>query len=315
MNLRVNQSSPLTIREQIKRQVRAQIESGLMEVGAALPSARNLADLLNVNRNTVTQAYKELALEGRLEVIVGSGTFVRPGFRSDKAPVLKAIFDKALEEAMKLDFPEAEIIDSFFDYLAAYRSDKESPRQVLVVDCNRGAIDYICSRLNKEFGVKSEGALIQELEADRDRVRKLAMGMDLIICVFNHIQELKDLLPENAAEVLAVLLRPHASVLNELLRIPTGSRIGYVCANQRSTETLFNSSYFSGGKELRRVLVGFEDRKRFRTAIRKCQIAFVTGFIFDRVKKIMPQNGCRLIRVDIDLDESSWEMIRRSLCG
>ena len=315
MNIKLNQSSPLTIREQIKRQLRAQIESGLLEAGTTLPSARNLAALLNVNRNTVTQAYRELSTEGLLKVVIGSGTSVQSGFRSDKTPVLKTVFDKAIREAMKLDFSEADVIDAFFNYIAAYCLSKESPRHVLVVDCNHGVVDHIRKRLHEEFGIKAEGVLIQELEANRQEAAALVKGMDLIICGFNHIRELQDALPENKGEVLAVMLKPDAFMLNELLRIPAGSRIGYVCANQRSTETLFNSAYFTGGKELRRVLVGFEDTKRFRKSIRGCQTVFVTGFIFDRVKEILPTNGPKLVRVDIDLDESSWGMIRKALRG
>lgn len=312
MNINFRHSSPLTIREQVKRQLRAQIKAGSLKPGSSLPSARDLAALLNINRNTVTHAYKELASEGLLDVVVGSGTFVRPGLRVDKTHLLKAVFDKAIQDAKDMDFSENEVIDSFFDYLAAYRAYNVSSCRVLVVDCNHGVVNHICTRLAEEFGIKAEGALIQELEGDQKWARELVKAFNLVICGFSHVQELQGILAGYSVEILAVLLKPDALVLNELIRIPSGSRVGYVCANQRSTETFFNSSYFCGGKELRRVLVGFDDTEGFREVIGECQVAFVTGFVFDRVKEMLPE-GPRLVRVDIDLDESSWAMIRKAL--
>lgn len=50
--------------EQIRRQIRGLIASGLLRLGAALPSVRQLANDLDVAPNTVVRAYKELEREG-----------------------------------------------------------------------------------------------------------------------------------------------------------------------------------------------------------------------------------------------------------
>ena len=76
MEISVDKQSPLGLKEQIKRQIRILVQAGDLIPGQALPPAKDLAGLLNVNRNTVSQAYKELALEGILETRKGSGTFV-----------------------------------------------------------------------------------------------------------------------------------------------------------------------------------------------------------------------------------------------
>ena len=61
---------------QIADQIQGEIESARLEVGARLPTIRDLARELRVNRDTVAQAYDALAEAGLLESTVGRGTFV-----------------------------------------------------------------------------------------------------------------------------------------------------------------------------------------------------------------------------------------------
>jgi GntR family transcriptional regulator/MocR family aminotransferase len=56
--------------------IRAAILSGELTRGTKLPSTRALAEELNISRNTVLNAYRQLLAEGYLEGREGSGTFV-----------------------------------------------------------------------------------------------------------------------------------------------------------------------------------------------------------------------------------------------
>ena len=56
--------------------IRESILSGELKGGKKLPSSRALADDLNISRNTVLNAYRQLLVEGYLESREGSGTFV-----------------------------------------------------------------------------------------------------------------------------------------------------------------------------------------------------------------------------------------------
>jgi DNA-binding transcriptional MocR family regulator len=63
--------------QQIAAQLRAEIEAGRLGPGDRLPTLRDLARTLRVNRDTVALAYEELTREGLIEATVGRGTFVR----------------------------------------------------------------------------------------------------------------------------------------------------------------------------------------------------------------------------------------------
>jgi GntR family transcriptional regulator len=69
------QSLPLY--QQLQRGVRKAIRNGALGLDDALPSERQLAQVLNVSRITVRQAIKGLVEEGLLESRQGAGTFVR----------------------------------------------------------------------------------------------------------------------------------------------------------------------------------------------------------------------------------------------
>jgi GntR family transcriptional regulator/MocR family aminotransferase len=99
LDRRGNGSAP--VYRQIADHIRGEIEAGRLDAGDRLPTIRELARRLGVNRDTVSLAYDELVAEGRLEATVGRGTFVRgaPGRGPDEAraaalaPRVEALLD------------------------------------------------------------------------------------------------------------------------------------------------------------------------------------------------------------------------------
>ncbi|QHS60821.1 aminotransferase-like domain-containing protein [Chitinophaga agri] len=72
------------IHDQIVNGITRQIKSGHLEPGMLLPSYRELASLLKVNRHTIAQAYEELADKGILRSEKRKGTFVGEGLFSER---------------------------------------------------------------------------------------------------------------------------------------------------------------------------------------------------------------------------------------
>ena len=62
--------------QRIADSIRSDVLSGRLRRGERVPSTRSLARELQVNRNTVAQAYEQLVAEGFLEGKHGSGTYV-----------------------------------------------------------------------------------------------------------------------------------------------------------------------------------------------------------------------------------------------
>ncbi len=72
----IDRESDVPLYLQISAQIRAAILQGEIENGGRLTPERRLATLLNVNRTTVVNAYRELASEGFVTGHVGRGTVV-----------------------------------------------------------------------------------------------------------------------------------------------------------------------------------------------------------------------------------------------
>ena len=72
----------LTLQARLRLAVVQAIFNGRLAAGAAMPSSRELAQLLGLSRNTVTAAYEQLVDEAFLEARPRSGVFVAVGARA-----------------------------------------------------------------------------------------------------------------------------------------------------------------------------------------------------------------------------------------
>jgi GntR family transcriptional regulator/MocR family aminotransferase len=75
------------------------IKSGALRSGQKLPSSRDLADLLKINRITASKAYEELEMQGWLESFVGKGTFVSTHLADHHPEILKETTSVSLKTA------------------------------------------------------------------------------------------------------------------------------------------------------------------------------------------------------------------------
>jgi DNA-binding transcriptional regulator YhcF (GntR family) len=309
--IQIHKQSPLGVREQIKHQIRLMIESQVLTPGQAMLSARDMSTLINVNRNTVTHAYKELSSEGLLEIVPGHGTFVKKGLSIKPKAALNKIFDEALQKAKASGFNRDEISEHFLSRLVSMDSDPAG-KKVVVVDCNDEVINHLCSLISEALGVRTTGILIQELEQGCNKAMSFLKKSDLVVCGFNHLEELERAVPDLGPKVVAVVLNVDAKVINLFFSLPKATNVGLVCANQRSTHTLYNSSYFTGKKGLHRILAGYDDSEKLRSLIQECDVIFVTEFIFDRVSKLA-RPGQELVRVGFSVDQGIMDLIRAKL--
>jgi GntR family transcriptional regulator len=77
MDITIVETSPEPVYEQIVRQIQDGIASGQLPPGTPLPTVRQLAGDLHLNRNTVARAYKHLEDRGVILTAGRRGTFVR----------------------------------------------------------------------------------------------------------------------------------------------------------------------------------------------------------------------------------------------
>ena len=86
----IDHNSRIPIYEQIKTQIIALINSGVLEPGDKLPSLRALASDLSLNFNTIKKVFALLEADGVIESRQGAGFFVTAGAVENKNILAKA---------------------------------------------------------------------------------------------------------------------------------------------------------------------------------------------------------------------------------
>jgi DNA-binding transcriptional regulator YhcF (GntR family) len=111
MNIEIDKKSRIPLYLQIKHQIKKLLESDDLKEEEQLPIERDLSEKLQVSRNTVNMAYKELVLENTILSIPGRGTFPNPKtskFTKSKTnnnlSKIEEIIDVSINEALELNF-------------------------------------------------------------------------------------------------------------------------------------------------------------------------------------------------------------------
>ena len=113
MHIHVSPDDGVPVYQQIVKQVRYLVASGVLASEDELPPIRALAEQLVVNPNTVARAYRELEHEGVVYKKGTVGTFVSatssPLARRERLRILRRRIDALLAEAKHMDVSTAEI--------------------------------------------------------------------------------------------------------------------------------------------------------------------------------------------------------------
>ena len=102
--LKLDGAGGMPLFEQIYCQIRADILSKVMPEGTKLPSIRGMAKEMQVGKNTVESAYAQLALEGYITAVRGSGYRVNPIYSYEhqaESPQAATLFVAGNDSAQK----------------------------------------------------------------------------------------------------------------------------------------------------------------------------------------------------------------------
>jgi GntR family transcriptional regulator len=126
--INISSGDPRPIVRQIVAEIRRQIASGELPVGAMLPTVRGLAQQLTINPNTVAKAYNELSAEGWLDARQSLGLFVAPRRQrlsdAERARRLREAIHHFVGEIIALDYPAADVIEAVSEELRQFHANK-----------------------------------------------------------------------------------------------------------------------------------------------------------------------------------------------
>jgi DNA-binding transcriptional regulator YhcF (GntR family) len=308
--LDVERGSDVPISTQIYWQLAYQIDSGRLLPGARLPPVRELGAALRVNPNTIRAVYRRLSDAGYVTSRHGAGTHVSdrpPQKRGNEA--LAGIVSEMLRRAAHAGFTADELAAATF--AAATERKRPGPLvRVLYAECTNADAGYDAERLVDEFAgrIEAEGALLDDLPDRLDRFH-----YDMVATTTFHADEAQALVA-GRVPVVAMLVGPaYVELVHEIAGLPTGSKVGLVCASGRGSDNIRETLALSGssGIEIVAALIdapedlGLVDRTADVILMSREALAAGLDQTFSRPDRIRPWT--------YDFDPSGLELLRRAI--
>lgn len=316
MDLRLNRKSQLPIHVQLKAQLTHLIQTGQVAPGAQLPTVRQLAGFLRINRNTASKVFTELEREGYLSCEPGKGTFVSPPkaeARSEKMRELLAVVEEAMGKARQLGFSPGEFSSALY---ARTQTSVEPARArkvpALFVECNRPQLKLFSAELEEALPVRVDPLLITDLERMVRRAPGSLRRYALVVTTFVHVHEVQRLLAKTETEVVGLLAEASLETLMRLTGLPEGTKVGVACNEWTGTENVKLSIQNAGLTHIRLVPGCGQDPQSLHRMLSETSVVVCSSLVEAKIRDKAPR-GTEIIVDDRRLDRAGIEMLRRRL--
>ncbi|TFG92767.1 MAG: GntR family transcriptional regulator, partial [Candidatus Atribacteria bacterium] len=214
MKIEIDKKSGIPLYLQIKHQLKKLLENGNLKEGEQLPTERDLSESLTVSRNTVSMAYKELALENIILSTPGRGTFPNPitatftkSETNNNLLKIEEIIDVSINEALELNFNLSE----FRKLVEKKVEEKEKLLKTIniaFIECNQEQLYFFSKGIELGTGISIIPILMDEIYKEPDIFRERIKSIDLMVTTFFHYDEVKKFLVDQKQRVLAIALDP-----------------------------------------------------------------------------------------------------------
>jgi GntR family transcriptional regulator len=318
MELKLNRKNRLPIHTQLKAQLVYLIQSSQLAPGTRLPTVRQLAGFLRVNRNTVSKVFSEMEKEGYLTCESGRGTFVskpaiKPRRKVEKMQELMRIVDEAVRKAVDLGFSPEEFSLTLFARTQTAEKRTGSPsRQALFVECNHLQTKLFSAELRRELPLRVDPMLVEEVrqtaKADPGTFRKY----DLVLTTFYHIHEIQALLAATGTEVVALMVETSLDTLMRLTSLPAGTKVGVACSDWTGSENMRLSIENAGLKHLQLILACGEEKGSVRKMLEEASLVVCSSMAEEKIRALAPRST-EIIMDHRSLGRAGIEMLRSRL--
>ncbi|MBI3626237.1 MAG: GntR family transcriptional regulator [Candidatus Rokubacteria bacterium] len=308
MRLRLNRKSALPIYVQLQAQLLHLIQTGHWTAGTRLPTVRQLAGTLRINRNTASKVFAELERAGYLSCEPGRGTFVCPLKAAKKTHQLRellAMMDEATGRARRLGLAPAELAAALYARTASGGAARLTRVAVLFVECNRPRLRRLGAQLAEALPVRVDSLLIEDLRRTVRRSPASLRRYALVATTFFHIREVRMVVAKSGIEAVGVLAHASQPTLMRLAALPAGTTVGVTDHVKRSVSS-------AGLTHLRLVSSSGHGSPRLRRMLKKASVVVCSSPLARRLRA-MASKSTEILVDDWSLDRAGIEMIRRRL--
>jgi GntR family transcriptional regulator len=270
--------------EILRQHLQERITAGAYPVGTWLPSVRELAAQIGLNRNTVSKVYQALGRDGILEVVRGKGVRVvaKPTHGQSAANRIDAGLAELVRQASMAGLGREWLLDR----LSAAIDSTIGSRALRVgfVECSPADTRELAESLAGHLGISVTPIDLTAFEREPER---LTSELDLLATTLFHLQEIDALLPEARPRLEAIHHTvSHVSLL-KIAQLKAGTAIVIVCPNERTVGRFQGivQTYSSGPV---RAFTVDDDERVIAEALATADLAVDISTTHDLVTRLAP---------------------------
>ena len=317
MDLTVNRQSQLPIHVQLKAQLTHLIRAGQLAPGTQLPTVRQLAGFLRINRNTAARVFADLEREGHLVCERGRGTFVaEPRTEDGAAPprmnTLARLVDDTLGQARRLGFTGSEFAAALYTHANAAPAPDMRKIRALFTECNRPQLRQFSQELVQTLPLDVDTLLVKDLERRYHRSPAFLQRYAMVVTTFWHIHEVQKLLRKAKIEVVGLMAEASLETLMRLTALPEGTRVGVACFEWTGSQNVRLSIENAGLTNIRLVMGCGAEPESLRRMLKAARVVVCSSLVAKKIRNLASK-GTEIIVDDRTLDQGGLEMLRQRL--
>lgn len=305
----LDKENGVPIYKQIIEQITQAVKNGELKSGDKILPERELSNILNISRGTVTKAYIYLERSNIIETVQGKGSFISKtqdvvdGTRKDKAVQIITDTIKNLEE-LKFSHKEIRI---FFDIILMQRKTLLKKINIMVIDCNYEALSVFGKQLMYIPDVRIKKVLIDELKKSTN-IDIFLGETDFVITTINHYNEVKELLDNKIRVIEAAVITSQQTII-DISKIRDKSKIGIICKSKRfqgiilDTLKLFNISNIKSIEDQNNLEFEIEKMIKRDVIIMPAYSDIYNDFI--HIFKKFEESGGKIINFEYQIERGS----------
>jgi DNA-binding transcriptional regulator YhcF (GntR family) len=293
---------------EIAHSIEQGVLAGQYPDGTRLPTVRELAEHLGVNKNTVNRAYQILSQRGYLEASPGRGAFVRlSDVAAPSTPATsdwQALLRSALVNARMQRAGRDQVFGTalrIMDTLYGLRSVR-----IVFVECNQPDVDLLSSKLQESIDYPVDGLVLSQLREDPTGS---VHATDLVATSLFHLSDVRRVLGKRKDEIVGLNVIPALEALLDVARLDV-MVIGIVCDTTSAQANLVHivQTYHP---EVTVLTVLASELERLQQLLTKVDAVIVTRSAADLLATLSP--SCPTIVVHWTIDQQSVDFVRQKL--
>ncbi|KQX44657.1 hypothetical protein ASD40_21925 [Paenibacillus sp. Root444D2] len=309
--LKVDPGLSFSVNIQIKEQLKWLIGIGQILPGDKLPSANQLADLLDLNRNTVNLVYTQLRDEGLFSIQKGRGTQVMNNAKIEELQnwrkPMHQLVTKTIEEAVAQGIPLEDFFIASLAYILLHHTDVAERQRIVFVECKEHDHLFYRKEIERVTNAEVKSFFLEDLRSTENAMIEALEHSNLIITTLNHSDEVKQIFSRYEKKIHVIAATIEMKLLLEISKMKPDSTVSFVCLGKAGGQWMARSIRDAGLSQIQTNAIGIDDREKLLDTIDHSDKVYASAAVYMEVKSIAPD---KVEFYPMVLEKSSENLLR-----